>query len=151
MTRLGASKRFQINSGFVFENMVSKLLLDYKFKLTNIKRINRKEFDIVAIFANKIYNFQCKNIFIDISRVQSNPNAMARLNKRIVSYLKRAYTKEVSREQLILNEVGNLPINHIVVTRFPVITIEKYIINFNKLGEYLYTVVNMPHNGHPAC
>lgn len=52
------NKTFQIHSGFVFEDKVSKILELKGFMPTNITRINRKEFDLITIKDQKVYNFQ---------------------------------------------------------------------------------------------
>ncbi|WKK86366.2 hypothetical protein QYS48_05215 [Marivirga arenosa] len=135
LNRLSKNKSFQINSGFVFEDKVSSVLENNGYQLTDIKRINRKEFDIITIKDNHIHNFQCKNNFIDISRIQDDPKRMAKLNHRLIRYYKKAYIKEVGREHLIKQKLGINDITHYVVSRYPVITEIDYIINFNELKE----------------
>lgn len=134
---LSKNKSFQINSGFIFEDMVSKILEEHDFELTNITRINRKEFDIITLKNNKIYNFQCKNSFIDISRVGDDYIKIGRLNKKLISYYNRALKKEVNREHLVKEKLDNDVIEHFVVSRYPVITRNQKIINFNNLENWL--------------
>lgn len=134
---LSKNKSFQINSGFVFEDMVSKILEEHDFELTNITRINRKEFDIITLKNNKIYNFQCKNSFIDISRVDGDYVKIGRLNKKLISYYNRALKKEVDRGHLVKEKLDNDVIEHFVVSRYPVITRNQKIINFNNLENWL--------------
>src|SRR5690606_37615974 len=62
------NRTFQIHSGFIFEDKVSKILDNKGYKPTGITRINHKEFDLITIKDNKVFNFQCKNNYIDISR-----------------------------------------------------------------------------------
>jgi len=135
LNQLSKNKSFQINSGFVFEDKVSSVLNNNGYQLTDITRINRKEFDIITIKDNHIHNFQCKNNFIDISRIQDDPKRMAKLNGRLIKYYKKAYIKEVGREHLIKQKLGINDITHYVVSRYPVITEIDYIINFNELKE----------------
>jgi len=132
---LNKNKSFQINSGFVFEEKVSKILENNGYQLSGITRINRKEFDIITIKNNQIYNFQCKNNLIDISRIQDEAKRMAKLNGRLIKYYIKAYNKEVNREQLIIDKLGINKINHFVVSRYPIITEIDYIISYNKLEE----------------
>lgn len=134
-------KSFQINSGFVFEEKVSKILEKNGYVLSGITRINRKEFDVITIKDNQIYNFQCKNNHIDISRLQDDPKRMAKLNARLIKYYIKAYEKEVNREQLIIDKLGITKIKHFVVSRYPIITEIDYIINYNNLEERI-TVPN---------
>ncbi|MEO0554815.1 MAG: hypothetical protein AAF149_16530 [Bacteroidota bacterium] len=135
LTRLSKNKSFQINSGFVFEDKVSSILENNGYQLTDITRINRKEFDIITIKDNHIHNFQCKNNYIDISRIQDDPKRMAKLNGRLINYYKKAYAKEVGREHLIKQKLGINDITHYVVSRYPVITEIDYVINYNELKE----------------
>ena len=135
LTRLSKNKSFQINSGFVFEDKVASVLENNGYQLTGITRINRKEFDIITIKDNHIHNFQCKNNYIDISRIQDDPKRMAKLNGRLIKYYKKAYMKEVGREHLIKQKLGLNDITHYVVSRYPVITEIDYIINYNELKE----------------
>tara|TARA_R110002126_G_scaffold281587_1_gene429444 strand:- start:2439 stop:3968 length:1530 start_codon:yes stop_codon:yes gene_type:complete len=134
---LSKNKSFQINSGFIFEDMVSKILEKHDFQLTGITRINRKEFDVITLKDNKIYNFQCKNSFIDISRVDGDYIKIGRLNRKLVSYYARALKKEVNREHLVKEKLDNEIIEHFVVSRYPVITRNNKIINFNDLERWL--------------
>jgi hypothetical protein len=49
---LGSRRRFQIHAGFIFEDMVKRDLSAMGFQVTDVKRINRKEFDVVAVHRN---------------------------------------------------------------------------------------------------
>lgn len=68
------------------------------FAMTDIKRINRKEFDVVTTLGDTIHNFQCKNNWIDLNRVERDPKLYARYNRRLTRYYKRALVKERRRE-----------------------------------------------------
>lgn len=137
------NRSFQINSGFVFEDKVSNVLESNGFKLTNITRINRKEFDVVTIRDNKIYNFQCKNNYIDISRVDYNYKLIGRYNNRLCKYYEKALIKEENRENLIIKKLGIKEIEHFVISRFPVITRNERIINFRNLEKTIKTAGNI--------
>lgn len=132
---LSKNKSFQINSGFVFEDKVASILEQHAYELTGITRINKKEFDVITIKDNHIYNFQCKNNNIDISKIQDEPKRMARLNKRLINYYNRAFIKETLREDLIKQKLNVNDITHFIVSRYPVVTDIEYIINFNELEQ----------------
>ena len=69
-SHLHSRRRFQIHAGFIFEDMVRRDLSGMGFQVTDIKRINRKEFDVVATHGGVIYNFQCKNNWIDLLKLR---------------------------------------------------------------------------------
>ena len=130
------NRTFQINSGFVFEDKVSKILEKKGYAPTNITRINHKEFDLITIKDNKVYNFQCKNNYIDISRVNYDYKLIGRLNRQLCRYYEKALIKEENRESLIQHKTSIKEIEHFVVSRFPVISRNKKIINFNSLENW---------------
>ncbi len=130
------NRAFQINSGFVFEDKTSKILKNKGYLPTGITRINHKEFDLITIKNNKVYNFQCKNNYIDISRVNYDYKKIGRLNQRLCKYYTKALEKEKNREDLIKEKTGFDDIAHFVVSRFPVITRDERIINFNVLESW---------------
>ena len=121
----------------MFEDKVASVLKQFSFELTDIKRINRKEFDLVTIKNGEVYNFQCKNNYYDISTVDLDYNKIAKLNNRLCSYYEKALTKEINRENLIKNKLGIQKIHHFVISRYPVITRNEKIINFNQLETWL--------------
>lgn len=129
------NKTFQINSGFVFEDKVSNILKAKGYHPTAITRINQKEFDLITIKDNKVYNFQCKNNFIDISRVNFDYKKIGRYNQRLSKYYESALKKEKSREDLIKSKTKIDDIEHFVISRYPVITRNRKIINFNDLDK----------------
>ena len=131
------NRSFQINSGFVFEDKVSVVLAEYGFTITGITRINHKEFDLITIKNNKVYNFQCKNNIIDISRVNRDYKKIGRLNNRLCSYYEKALEKEAKREKLITDKTGIKDIQHFVISRYPVITRNSRIINFSDLQRWI--------------
>ncbi|MDD2367861.1 MAG: hypothetical protein PHQ90_01085 [Sulfuricurvum sp.] len=133
---LNRKKRFQIHAGFVFEDIVKQELSNAGFFITDIKRINRKEFDVVTIKNNIIYNFQCKNNLIDLTYLQAFQKKFIRYNKYLVNYYSKALLNEEHREGLLQNKLSINTINHYVVSRFPVITNNERIISFNNLQNF---------------
>ncbi len=148
---LNRARRFQVHSGFVFEDKVKQSLKDNKFEITDITRINRKEFDVVTIartinFAtikeDTIYNFQCKNNAIDLTLVESNQEMFVAFNRKLVKYYEAALEKEKAREDLLINKLGIKHIKHYVISRFPVLTNNERIISFNKLESWIRSEFN---------
>lgn len=130
------NKTFQIHSGFVFEDKVSKILETKGYLPTGITRINRKEFDLITIKDEKVFNFQCKNNFIDISRVNLDYKKIGRYNQRLCKYYENALVKEEKRENLIKEKTGINDIKHFVISRYPVITRNNRIINLTDLDDW---------------
>lgn len=130
-------KRFQIHSGFVFEDIIKEELKKKGFKITDITRINRKEFDVVTIKDNTIHNFQCKNNSIDLTLIESNPKSFNRYNRYLVNYYYKALEKEEKRENLLTKKLNISNIEHYVISRFPVITSENRIVSFNELDSWV--------------
>jgi hypothetical protein len=131
---LGSRRRFQIHAGFIFEEMVARELTRLGFDVTDIKRINRKEFDVVATSDGVIYNFQCKNNAIDLSNVETDRDLFVRYNRRLVCYYLRAIAKEERREHLLKSKLGLDAVRHFVISRFPVVTTEDRIVCYNRIG-----------------
>jgi hypothetical protein len=134
---LESRKRYQIHSGFVFEDMVKRDLDTLGFAVTDIKRINRKEFDVVATRGGVIFNIQCKNNWVDLRDIEADPKAFARYNRWLVWYYKRALAKEEAREQLLRDRLRLSEVRHFVVSRFPVITDDTRIVAYNRLAKGL--------------
>ncbi|WP_343591074.1 hypothetical protein [Flavobacterium sp.] len=130
------NRTFQIHSGFVFEDKASKILESKGFIPTGITRINKKEFDLITIKDGKVYNFQCKNNFIDIARVNFDYKKIGRFNQRLSRYYENALIKEEKREQLIKVKTGINEIYHFVISRYPVITRNTRIINLTNLEKW---------------
>jgi hypothetical protein len=134
---LGSRKRFQIHTGFIFEDMVKRDLEALGFTLTGIKRINRKEFDVVTTRNGVIHNFQCKNNAIDLTLIESDRELFVRYNRSLVNYYRKALSKEEGREALLKTELGLDQVEHYVVSRFPVMDRDPRIINYNQLLQRL--------------
>jgi hypothetical protein len=131
-------KRFQIRSGFIFEEAVKEKIKNMGFCVQDFKRINRKEFDVVTIKNGVIYNFQCKNNWIEFTKIESDKKKFVRYNKSLERYYKRALVKEEKRENMLLEKLNISEIKHYVVTRFPVITKNHRIIPFNNIERLQY-------------
>lgn len=129
-------KRFQIRAGFLFEDTVAAELAAQGFELQNITRINHREFDVVTVRRATIWNIQCKNNFTDLERVDTDPGRFARYNKGLVGAYERALEKERAREALLKSRLALEHIEHIVVSRFPVLTTNPRIITFNHLPTF---------------
>lgn len=130
---LGSRRRFQIHAGFIFEDMVKRDLERMGFTVTNIKRINRKEFDVVATRGGVIFNIQCKNNWIDLSKIEAERALFVRYNRSLTNYYARALKKERGREHLLKQELGMGKVVHYVVSRFPVIGADPAVINYNQI------------------
>ncbi|CAM5775534.1 hypothetical protein LMIY3S_05072 [Labrys miyagiensis] len=131
---LARQKRFQIRSGFLFEKKVREILEEAGFVILQVRRIQRREFDVVTTKGDAIYNFQCKNTFIDSRLIEGQPARYARYNNAVVRSHRRALAKERGREQLLKDELGLSAVHHYVVTRFPVLCDDRDIIPFTKLS-----------------
>jgi hypothetical protein len=133
---LASRRRFVIHSGFIFEDMVKRDLRSMGFEVTNAKRVGgRSEFDVVALLGDTIYNFQCKNNAFDLSEIETAPARVARANRRLVGYYRRALKKERGRQGLLQAEFGRTKIKHFVISRFPVVTDDPLIISYNRLAQ----------------
>lgn len=132
---LGSRRRFQIHAGFIFEDKVAGDLAKLGFTIMgHIKRINRAEFDVVTVRGDTIYNFQCKNNWIDLGKLEDDRRLLARYNRSLDRYYRSALTKEKKREELLKSELGIAKVEHYVISRFPVISKNSRIINYNRLN-----------------
>jgi len=133
---LGRKKRFQIRSGFLFEKKASEVLEANGFMVARVRRIQRREFDVVTTRNGVIHNFQCKNSVIGSRLIEGEPARYARYNNAVVTSHRRALAKERGREQLLKDELGLTEIRHYVVSRFPVLCDDPDIIPFARLGAW---------------
>lgn len=134
---LRSRRRFTINAGFIFEDLVKRDLAHSGFQVTSIRRIDRREFDAVAVRDGVIFNLQCKNNAIDLAQIESKPQLFARANARLVRYYERSLAKEQAREGLLKRELGHPTVRHLVVSRFPVLTDHPQIVPHNRLEAWL--------------
>lgn len=135
-------RRYQIKSGFIFEEKVTQVLEKYGYKRDrSVKRIKRKEFDVVCVKGDCIYNFQCKNNYINVKDFGlSYISMLCNANKRLESLYEKALRKEEKRENLLIKKIGISNIKHFVVSRFPIFTNNPRIINYNDLEKLLKTL-----------
>ncbi len=133
---LDGGKRFQIRAGFIFEQAVAEALRQQNFEVQDITRVNRHEFDVVTVRDVTIWNFQCKNNFLDLGRLERDPTRFARYNRNLVLSYARALAKERNREQVLLDRLGMHEIQHVVVSRFPVVTEDPRIVPFSTLHRF---------------
>lgn len=136
---LERKKKFQIDSGFVFEKRVIDLVKDYGFVYhKTCKRIEHKEFDVVCVKDGCIYNFQCKNNYINVQKLDTNwINKAARKHRSLARTYDKALEKENNREDMLKQELDIDRIESYVITRFPVITPNPRVISYNILPIYL--------------
>lgn len=143
---LESRRRFQIHAGFIFEDMVRRELQRMGFNVTDIRRINRKEFDVVTTVGDVIYNFQCKNNWVDLTKVESNRTLYVRYNRALANYYAKALEKERRRESLLKDTLGLEKAEHYVISRFPVITLNERIVCYNKI-QHLAALVQKARPG----
>lgn len=133
---LNTIKRFQIRSGFIFEGEVKKALVQQGFVIHDIKRIEGREFDVVATKKNCIYNIQCKNNLLDLARMEQNPKLFARYNMRLDKYYAQALRKEEEREDILLTKLGLSAVKHIVLSKFPLATKNPRVMAFREISQF---------------
>jgi hypothetical protein len=133
---LDGRKRFQIRAGFIFEQAVAAELERQGFVVQDITRINRHEFDVVTLRDGVIWNVQCKNNFVDLARVESDAPRFARYNRMFVRSYERALTKERNRENLLTAKLSLDKIQHLVVSRFPIVSDNPRIIPFSRIATF---------------
>lgn len=135
---LNRNRQYQIKAGFLFEKQVTDVVKKYGFKNLNLKRVNHKEFDVVCVKDECIFNFQCKDNEIRANEINvENISRDSRYHKTKCSYYNSALKKEIGRESLLKKKVGLQKIKHYVITRFPVISDNDNIIPFNRFEERL--------------
>ncbi|WP_157108197.1 hypothetical protein [Azoarcus olearius] len=133
---LNKIKRFQVRSGFMFEQQVKDALEKQGFFVSDVKRIERKEFDVVATKDCVIYNVQCKNNLVDLTRMEENPSLFARYNRRLDRYYADALRKEEEREGLLKQRFGLGVVKHVVLSKFPVATKNPRILAFREISQF---------------
>jgi hypothetical protein len=133
---LDRKKRFQVRAGFIFEDAVAGELGRQGFVVQAITRINRHEFDVVTLRNKVIWNVQCKNNFVDLTSVDSDAHRFARYNRALVHSYKRALTKERNREHLLKEKLSLDAIQHMVVSRFPVVSDDPRIVPFSRIEAF---------------
>lgn len=134
---LDRKKRFQIRAGFIFEDQVKLALEEQGFVIQDIVRINRQEFDVVTTRNSVIWNVQCKNNFVNLESVDSDALAFSRYNRGLVRSYERALVKEHSRENLLKGRLLIDDIEHMIVSRFPVVTDNPRIVVFSRITDFV--------------
>lgn len=129
-------RRFQIHSGFVFEGSVKAKLAGQGFTIPDVKRIVRREFDVIALLDGVVFNVQCKNNRLDLTQFERYPARFARHNRRLDRYYAKALLMEESREHLLKARFNATEVRHVVVSRFPIATSNPRIISFAQLDEF---------------
>lgn len=133
---LNKIKRFQVRSGFIFEQQVKDALEQQGFIITDVKRIERKEFDVVVTKDGVIYNVQCKNNLVELRRIEENPTLFVRYNQRLDRYYANALRKEEGREGLLKERFGSEVVKHVVLSKFPVATKNPRILAFREISQF---------------
>lgn len=143
MKMLRRRRKYQIDAGFVFEDQVKNLVKTYGFEVRNdCKRIERKEFDVVCVKDGAIYNFQCKNNYMNVSTIGlKETTTTCRRNKQLISYYKAALRKEKDREHLLKAKLGIDKVEHFVISRYPVISDNERIIPFNRFDKWCEDII----------
>jgi len=130
---LDRSKRYQIRTGFIFEKAVAEALASQGFAVQKITRINRHEFDVVTLRDGIVWNVQCKNNMTDLVWVEAEPKRFARYNRNLAIAYERALTKERNRGDVLTEHLGNDAVEHMLVSRFPVVTDNPRIMSFSRI------------------
>jgi hypothetical protein len=133
---LDGRKRYQIRAGFIFEHAVAQALERQGFAVQKITRVGRHEFDVVTIRDGTIWNVQCKNNFLDLGKLERDPTRFGRYNRYLALSYSRALAKEQRREQILTDHVGINRIEHMVVSRFPVVTDDVRIVPFSLIDRF---------------
>ncbi|MCO6426041.1 hypothetical protein [Sinorhizobium meliloti] len=133
---LDRKKRYQIRSGFIFEHAVAAELGAQGFEVQAITRVSRAEFDVVTVKDGVIWNVQCKNNFTHLDQVGSDADRFARYNRNLAKAYENALQKEVRREHLLKKHLGIDHIQHMLVSRFPVVTDNARILPFTRVGDF---------------
>lgn len=133
---LNRVRRYQIRSGFIFEKSVKAALRAQEFDVTEIKRVGRAEFDVVATLDGVIYNVQCKNNLVDLNRIEADVRTFVRYNRSLDLAYRKSLEKERGREHVLLREIGLTAIKNFVVSRFPVATQNPCILAYGEISRF---------------
>lgn len=135
---LKKKRRYRIKAGFMFEKKVEALLKKYRFEVTDVKRIHMQEFDVICKKGDTIYNFQCKNNYLDINNLSPvNMDKVCKQNKRLTNYYIKALEKENHRTRLLVEKFKTDNIENYVVVRYPVMMDHSRVICYNNLEDWL--------------
>lgn len=141
---LKKKRRYKIKAGFLFEKKVEALLKTYGFEVTGVKRIHMQKFDVICKNGAAIYNFQCKNNYLDINNLSpANIDKVCKQNKRLTNYYIKALEKENHRTRLLVEEFETDNIENYVIVRYPVMMNHTRVICYNNLEEWLESKKNV--------
>jgi len=130
------SKKYQIQTGYDFEKSVRKLLISNGFIVREEKRIDGREFDVIAEKDGKIYNFQCKNYYLDPLPHPAKLEEFVYNHKRVIMSLKKALEEEKDKE-VILKSKYSKPVVSVLLSRYPVFSTNSRIISYRNLEKWL--------------
>lgn len=116
-TLLNRTRRYQIRSGFIFEAAVKERLKAFGIHCESTKRIENKEFDVIARYGDVLINIQCKNNEVDLTQMESGSKWLARHFIRLNAYYQRALDKETRREHLLRAKFKPARVAHLVLTK----------------------------------
>jgi len=133
---LNRVRRYQIRSGFIFEKSVKAALCTQGFDVTEIKRVGRAEFDVIATLDGVIYNVQCKNNLVDLNRIEADVRRFVRYNESLDRAYRKDLEKERGREHVLLGELGLTVIKHFVVSSFPVATQTPRVLAYGEISRF---------------
>jgi hypothetical protein len=133
---LDREKLYQIRAGFILEGAVASQLMRQGFDVQDITRINRHEFDVVCLRDDVIWNIQCKNNFVALALLDTDAHRFSRYNARLVRAYERALTKEQDREHLLKSRLSLNTVQHLVVSRFPIVSDNPRIVPFSRIAKF---------------
>lgn len=134
---LDRRKRYQIRAGFIFEKAVAGEVERQGFVWQkDIKRIEQKEFDVVTVRDGVIWNIQCKNNFTDVNDLERDSKRFAVYNSRLVNAYENALVKERKREKMLKDKLSLSEIQHMIVSRFPVISHNPRFVPFSRISKF---------------
>ena len=92
---------------------------------------------MVCVKDGTIYNFQCKNNFVNVSTLGlKETTATCKRIRHLNGYYKAALRKEEGREHLLKGKLKINKVKHYVISRYPVISDNERVIPFNRLDEW---------------
>lgn len=134
---LDSQKRFQIRTGFIFEKAVAAELELHNFVIRkDIRRINRKEFDVIAVRDGIIWNIQCKNNFVDLDTIDYDAARFAAYNYKLVRSYEKALLKEQHREHLLKEKLSLEDVQHIIISRVPVVADNPRFVPYSRITDF---------------
>ncbi len=130
------SRKYQIQTGYDFEKSVKNLLISNGFIVREEKRIEGREFDVIAEKDGRIYNFQCKNYYLDPFPHPARLGEFVQNHKRVIKSLKKALEEEQNKEAILKSKYGK-PVVSVLISRYPVFSTNPRIISYRNLEKWL--------------